>query len=129
MPHKKFKCFCWLCVIFPILQYNSHKQRRGFKLGIFGILLTIHANTNQIHPRSLHAVQHFMHVNLSAQTAVDAGDICTWQTMVYFDHRKTLKIPDLSPTRELKWCRFWELHYPSVHITRAGSFPFHNKSV
>ena len=32
--------------------------------------------------RPLRAVQHFTHVYLDAQTAVDAGDIRTWQTTV-----------------------------------------------
>ena len=40
-------------------------------------------------PRSLRAVQRFMHVYLHAQTVVDAGDIRTWRTTVILIPGKT----------------------------------------
>ena len=56
----------------------------GLKLGVFGFLPTTHAETNakQMPPQSLCTVQHFSHVYLHTQTAVDTD---------------TQKTPNLSP--------------------------------
>ena len=47
----------------------------GLKLGVFGVLPTILANTKRMDSRSSHAVWRFMRLHLHAQTAVNAGDI------------------------------------------------------
>ena len=44
-------------------------------------------------------VRHFTHVYLHAQTAVDAGDIRTWQTTVILITRETRRPPIWSPCR------------------------------
>ena len=47
-------------------------------------------------PRSSRTVQHFRCVNFELKTAVDADDICTWQTMFIWLQEK-LKDPQFEP--------------------------------
>ena len=73
----------------------------GLELGVFGFLPTTYVKTNatQMRPRSLRAVRRFTRVYLHAQTAVDAGDIRTWQTMVILISGKTWRPPNWAPCR------------------------------
>ena len=73
----------------PLVQW--HSQPQGPNLGVFRFLQTAHAKTNakQMCPQYSHTVQRFTHVYLYAQTAADAGDICTWRTTVILIAGKT----------------------------------------
>ena len=64
-------------------------------------------------PQSLRAVLHLMCVYLYAMTAVEAGDIRTWRTTIYFDYENP-KTPNFSPVPESRWHRFWNLPCISV---------------
>ena len=83
----------------------------GAQIGVFRFLPTTHVKTDakQMRPRSLHAVPHFMHVYLPAQTAVDAGDIHTWQTMVILITGKTWRHPI--------WALCWDQNGPGSGIS------------
>ena len=61
----------------PILPQVMASSAVKLQLEIFGFLPTTHTetNANKMHPRSSHAVGHFMHVYHHAQTAADVGDI------------------------------------------------------
>ena len=76
----------------------------GFKLGVFRFssLPTTHAKTDtkQMRSRSLYTVRCFTCVHLHAQIAVDAGDICTWQTTVILITGKP-RIPPI-------WATCWD---------------------
>ena len=52
-------------------------------------------------PQSLRAMRHFMRVYIHAQTAVDAGDICTWRTMVIWLREKP-EDPQFEPHAGIK---------------------------
>ena len=71
---------------------------------IGGIADHTHTHKNkckQMRPRSsCTAVRHFTHVYHHAQTAVDAGDICTWWTTVIFITGKTWIPPLWAPCRD-----------------------------
>ena len=71
----------------------------GLKLGVFRFLLTTHASTNtkQMRRQSLQRRVAFSRVYLHAQTAVDAGDICTWRTTVILITGKTWRLPIWTP--------------------------------
>ena len=73
----------------------------GLKLEIVGFLPTTHAKTHtkQMRPWSLRTVQPFTHVYLHTQTAVDAGDIHTWQTTVIFITGKSRRPRIWAPCR------------------------------
>ena len=66
----------------------------GLKLGVFWLK----TNVKQMRPWSLHAVQHFRHIYLYTETAVDAGDIRTWRTTVILIMGK--------PQRSLIWAPY-----------------------
>ena len=73
----------------------------GLKLGVFGFLPMTHAKSNAIKkgPQSSSAMRHLTCVYLHAQSTVNAGDICTWQTTVFLiTEKKNPKIRSLSLT-------------------------------
>ena len=81
-------------------------------------LPTTHATTNakQLCPRSSHIMWHFTRVYLHAKTAVDAGDIHTWQTTVILITGKTQRPPPPipAPCRDKNGTGLWDLPHISV---------------
>ena len=58
---------------------------------------------------SSRAMRHFTCVCLHAQTAVHAGNICTWRIMIILIYGENLKTPKSSPMLGSRWHRFWDL--------------------
>ena len=67
----------------------------GAPFGVFGFLLTTHAetNANKMSLQSVSAMQLFTHIYLHVQTAADAGDICTWRMTVFWSRGKPRTFP------------------------------------
>ena len=72
------------------------------KLGVWIRVFADHTrktNAIQMRPRSLHAVRRFTRVYLHAKTAVDAGDMRIWRTVVILITGKTRRPPIWAPCR------------------------------
>ena len=71
----------------------------GLKLGVFGFLRTKNGKTDAkpMRPRSLRTMQRLSEFYRHAQTAVDAGDMRTWRTVVILIMGKTRRPPIWAP--------------------------------